>query len=177
MLLRRRRDMRAWGEAELGRRCYRSCAATRPRRLPLQVQRVVSGCRSCATPLLSSSSWGATTAAICVRARHQSLSYPWATPSTHPFQLVDHARYHRQPAFPELGILGVEAEWLEQFGIVLGAAGSQHRQIALGEAARGMFVDRVKRVHQAIAKRIGIDVERRMNEVRDIHPEILITRA
>src|SRR6266702_54845 len=178
MLLRRRRGMPAWGEAEPERRCYRYRAVNRPRRLPLQVQRVASACRSCATPLLSPpSSWGAKTAAICVRTRHQSLSYRWATSSAHLFQLVDHARNHRQPTFPELGILGVEAERLEQFGIMLGAAGSQHRQIALGEAARGMFVDRVKRVHQAIAKRIGIDVERRMDEVRDIHPEILVTRA
>src|SRR6202158_6631136 len=97
--------------------------------------------------------------------------------SGHPFQLVDHARDHRQPAFPEFGIPGVEAERFEQFGIMLGAAGSQHRQIALGEAALRIFVDRVERVHQAIAERIGVDVERRMDEVGDIHPEILVAGA
>src|SRR5438874_9066016 len=32
-------------------------------------------------------------------------------------------------------------------------------------------------LHQAIAERVGVDVERRMDEVRDIHPEILITRT
>src|SRR6267142_824469 len=89
--------------------------------------------------------------------RDDGLLYPRATSSAHPFQFVDHARHHRQPALPKLRITGVEAERLEQFGIMLGAAGSQPRQITLRKAARGMFVDRVKRVHQAIAERIGVD--------------------
>src|SRR5712671_1864324 len=56
-------------------------------------------------------------------------------PSAHRFQLVDHARDYRQAAVPEFGIPGVEPERLEQLGIMLGAAGREHRQIALGEAA------------------------------------------
>src|SRR5258708_11842739 len=140
----------------------------RPRRLPLQVRRVASGCRTSATPVLSSPSPRNTTAAACT---------PWTTWSAHPFQLVDHPRDHRQPAFPKPGIPRVEAERLEQLGIMLGAAGSQHRQIALRKAARGVFVNRIERVHQAIAERIRVDVERRMDEVRDIHPEILIAGA
>src|ERR1700681_943148 len=104
----------------------------------------------------------------------QQMFYTLATSSAHPFQLIGHARDYRQPAFPESGILGVQAEWLEQFGIMLGAAGGEHRQIALGKTRLGMFVNRVERVHQAIAERIGVDVERRMDEVGDIHPEILI---
>jgi len=43
--------------------------------------------------------------------------------SAHRLQLVDHASDHRQPAVPEFGILGIEPEWLEQFRIMLGAAG------------------------------------------------------
>src|SRR6266481_6169966 len=82
-----------------------------------------------------------------------------ATGSPHPFQLVDHACDHRQPAVPKLWVFGVEPEWLEQFGIVLGAAGSEHREIALRKSVRGVLVDRVKRVHQAIAERVGVDVE------------------
>src|SRR5450631_3081798 len=62
--------------------------------------------------------------------------------SAHPFQLVDHARNHRQPAVPEFRVLRIQPEWFEQFGIMLGAAGGQHRQIALGEAALRIFVDR-----------------------------------
>src|SRR5712664_886328 len=97
--------------------------------------------------------------------------------SGHAFQLVDHARNHRQSPVPEFRILGVEAKWLEQFGIMLGATGSQHRQIAFGKADLRVFVDRVERVHQAIAERIGVDVERRMDEVRNVHPEVLVARS
>src|SRR5260370_38004213 len=97
--------------------------------------------------------------------------------SGHPFQFVDHARYARKPAVPELRVPGVQPERLEQFGIMLGAAGSEYRQIALGKAGLGVFVDCVERVHQAIAERIGVNVERRMDEVRDVHPEVLVARA
>src|SRR6266853_528851 len=97
--------------------------------------------------------------------------------SGHLFKLVDQARYHRQPAIPEFGIPGVQPERLEQFGIMLGAAGGEHRQIAIGKAALRLFVDGVERVHQTIAERIGVDVERRMDEVRDVHPEVLVARA
>src|SRR6202163_4462380 len=95
----------------------------------------------------------------------------------YPLQFVDHARYHRQPAVPEFRILGIQPERLEQFGIMLGSAGRQHRQVALGEATLRIFVDRIERVHQAIAERVGVDVERRMDEVRDVHPEILVART
>src|SRR3981081_2031044 len=95
----------------------------------------------------------------------------------HPLQLVDHARDHRQPAVPEFRVLGIQPERLEQFGIMLGRGGPQHRQIALGEATLRVFVDRVERVHQAIPERVGVDVEWRMDEMRDVHPEILVART
>ena len=66
------------------------------------------------------------------------------------------------------GIAGVEAEGREQLGMVLRAAGREHRQIALGEALVRALVDAVERIHQAIAERIGVDVERRMDEMADI---------
>ena len=59
---------------------------------------------------------------------------------------------------------------------MLGAAGGEHREIALGKTFGRILVDRIKRIHQAIAERIGVDVERRMDEVRDVHPEILVAR-
>src|SRR6266705_7132028 len=83
----------------------------------------------------------------------------------HPLQLVDHARDHRQPAIPEFRVPGVEAKRFEQLGIMLGAAGGQHRKIALGKATLRILVHRVERVHEAIAERIGVDVEWRMDEV------------
>src|SRR5258705_6016761 len=99
------------------------------------------------------------------------------TASPHRLQLINHPRDHRQPAVPEFRILGVEPERFQQFGIVLGAAGGEHVEIAPGEALGGVLVDRIERVHQAIAERIGIDVERRVDEGRDVHPEMLVARA
>src|SRR5712672_1443713 len=90
------------------------------------------------------------------------------------FQLGDHPLQQRQPAPPECRRAGVEPERLEQGGMMLGAAGRQHREIALGETVMRLFVDGVERVHQAIAERIGVDVERRVNEVPDIGPEGLV---
>ena len=57
---------------------------------------------------------------------------------------------------------------------MLGAAGREHVEIALGEAGGRMLVDRVERIHHAVAERIGVDIERRMDEVRDVAPERLV---
>ena len=92
----------------------------------------------------------------------------------HCFQLVDHPLDHRQPALPECRIAGVEAERREQLGIMFGAAGREHGEIALGETRRGVLVDRVERIHQAIAERVGVNIERRMDEMRDVGPEGLV---
>src|SRR5687767_15998514 len=51
----------------------------------------------------------------------------------------------------------------------------QHGQIFLGEPLLGLAVARIERIHQAVAESIGIDVERRMDEMRDISPERLIS--
>ena len=53
----------------------------------------------------------------------------------------------------------------------LRAAGAQHVEIFLRETLMRALKDRVERVHQAIAERIGIDIERRVDEVRDVGPE------
>src|SRR3984893_3970209 len=65
-------------------------------------------------------------------------------------QLPDHALDHAQPLLPEGGIAGVEAERGEQFRMMLGAAGREHLEVALGKALGRALVDRVERVHQAI---------------------------
>jgi hypothetical protein len=72
---------------------------------------------------------------------------------------------------PEGGIARVEAEGREQLGMVLGAAGREQVEIALLKALCRVLVDAVERVHQAIAEGVGVDVERRMDEVRDVGPE------
>src|SRR5690606_37971305 len=93
------------------------------------------------------------------------------------FQLVDQAGNDTEANLPESGIAGVEAEGLQQFRMVLGAARLQHLEILLLEAALGLPVDRVERVHQAVAESVCIDVEGRVNEVRNIGPEGLVARS
>src|SRR6478736_5414977 len=89
-------------------------------------------------------------------------------------QLADEIGYHAEPAVPKLRIARIEPEWRQQFRMVLGAAGCQHREVALGEAARRLLVNSIERIHQAVAECIGINVKRRVHEVRYIGPERFI---
>src|SRR5262249_46570743 len=57
------------------------------------------------------------------------------------------------------------------------AAGSEHRKITLGKACIRLFGHRITRIHEAIAEGIGVNVERRMNEVADIGPVNVIALA
>ena len=57
-----------------------------------------------------------------------------------------------------------------------GCAGSQHGEVPLGKTFSGVLVDRVERIHQAVAERIGVHIERRMDEMRDIGPERFVAR-
>src|SRR4029077_11884857 len=73
--------------------------------------------------------------------------------------------------------MGIEPEGREELAVMLGAARLQHVEIRLREARMRLLINRVERVHEAIAERIGVDVERRMNEMRDVGPERLIAFA
>ena len=75
-----------------------------------------------------------------------------------------------RPLAQKAGIGGIEAEGGQQLLVPLGAAGAQHVEILLGEALLRALVDGIERVHQAVAEGIGIDVERRVDEVRDVGP-------
>src|SRR5690242_10659938 len=66
-------------------------------------------------------------------------------------QFVDQPRNDAQAAVPELRVARVEAEGCQEFGMMLGAAGGEHFEIALGKAGRRVLVDGIERVHQAIA--------------------------
>src|SRR5487761_1808054 len=90
--------------------------------------------------------------------------------SAHFLQLVDEARDNAEALLPEFRVRGVETERRQQLLVPLRTAGAQHVEILLGEALLRALVDRIERVHQAIAERIGINVERRMDEVRDVGP-------
>src|SRR6185312_10446435 len=95
-------------------------------------------------------------------------------PSLHPLELVDEAADDAETLGPESGIGGVEAEGGQQLLVALGAAGAQHVQILLGEALLRALVDGVERVHEAVAEGVGVNVERRVDEVGDVGPEYLV---
>src|SRR5260221_2283666 len=43
-----------------------------------------------------------------------------------------------------------------------------------GEAGSAALIDGVERVHQTVAEGIGVDIERRMDEMRDVGPIIFV---
>ena len=86
-------------------------------------------------------------------------------------QLVDQRLDDAKAAAPEAGVARIEAERRQQLLVAKRAAGLEQLQIALLEALRVGLVDRVQRVHQAVAEGIGVDVERHVDEVRDVAPE------
>ena len=59
--------------------------------------------------------------------------------------------------------------------MVLRSARFQHVEVFGLEIGQAALIGGIKRVHEAIAEGIGIDVERRMHEVRDIGPEGFIS--
>src|SRR5690349_20654494 len=86
------------------------------------------------------------------------------------FQFINEAFDDAEALRPEGGVGGVEAEGGEKFLVAQRAAGAQQVEVAFGKAGVRVLVDRVERVHQAIAEGVGVDVERRMDEMRDVAP-------
>jgi hypothetical protein len=58
--------------------------------------------------------------------------------------------------------------------VPLGPAGAQHGEILGLKTGMAGLKHRIERVHQTISKCIGIDIERRMDEMRNISPEYVI---
>src|SRR5688500_4866875 len=58
---------------------------------------------------------------------------------------------------------------------MLAAARLEHGEIFFSEALLRFPVAGIERIHQAVSKSIGVDIEGRMNEMRDIAPERLIS--
>ncbi len=86
------------------------------------------------------------------------------------FQLRDHILDHLQTHSPESRIGRIEAERRQQLLVMLGAARAEHVEIAALEAFRRALIGGIERIHETIAEGIRIDVERGMDEVRDIGP-------
>jgi len=57
------------------------------------------------------------------------------------------------------------------------AASTQHIKIAPGKTFWHPLINRIERIHQAIAEGIGIDVKGRMDEMGDIGPKVTIIIA
>src|SRR5258705_3024357 len=94
--------------------------------------------------------------------------------SGQPFELVDETGDYRQALGPEGRIGGIEAKWGEQLAMAHRAARPQHFEIALREPLVCILVDRVERVYQAVAKRVGVHVKRGVDEIRDVGPVMAI---
>src|SRR5689334_15047999 len=90
------------------------------------------------------------------------------------FEFVDEIGDDVQSTIPELRVARVERERRQQFGMMLGAARRQHREVAFGKSTRGFFVDSIQRIVEAIAERVGVDVKWRMHEMRNVGPERLV---
>ena len=54
------------------------------------------------------------------------------------------------------------------------AARAEHIQILAREIIAAVLVDRIERVHQTVTEGVGIDVERHVDEVRDVGPVVAI---
>src|SRR6185295_12515592 len=89
-------------------------------------------------------------------------------------ELVDHRRDNAQAAVPEGAPGGVEAEARQELGIRFRPAGLEHRQILVDETRMALAIEGVKRVHEAIAEGIGVDVKGRMHEVRNVGPIVFV---
>src|SRR3546814_13867543 len=87
-------------------------------------------------------------------------------------QLDDEALDHAEAALPEGGVGGVQAEGCQQLLVALASAGAQHLQVLLRTARRGALVDRVERVHTAVAEGLGLDLVGHVHAVRHVGPEV-----
>src|SRR5262245_65235281 len=89
-------------------------------------------------------------------------------------ELVDHRGNNAQAAVPESPPRGVEAEARQELGIRFRAASLKHCQILVDETRMALAIEGVKRVHQAIAEGIGVDVKWRVHEVGNIGPIVFV---
>lgn len=78
---------------------------------------------------------------------------------------------HMAPHVPEPGIAGIQSKGCQQLFVVLGPAGLEHLEILVLKPVGTLGVNRVERIHQTVAKGIGIDIKRRMDKMRNIGPE------
>ena len=95
-------------------------------------------------------------------------------PLPQPLQLLDEVCYDAEPLVPERGIRCIQTEGRQQLAMPLGAAGLEHVEIFRGETFGRFLVNRIERIDQTIAEGIGVNVERRMDEMGDVGPEVAV---
>jgi hypothetical protein len=78
----------------------------------------------------------------------------------HCFQFINEAFDHRQAFVPECRVRGIQTKGRQQLFVMFGSTRPQHLKILVLERAIAVLVDCIKRVHEAIAKCVGINVER-----------------
>src|SRR5690606_32374062 len=92
----------------------------------------------------------------------------------HRLKLVDHAFDDLQTLVPELRLARIEPERRQQFRVVLRSASFQQFEVFRDEARVRFRIETVERVYETIAERVSVDVEGRMDEVRDVRPENIV---
>src|SRR5690554_5896354 len=111
------------------------------------------------------------TTASAVATRAAPPSHRRKRMSVHCLEFVDHPLDHREALRPEVRIARVEAEGGEKCLVMLTAPGLEHLEILVLKARQPALIGRVERIHEPVPEGIGIDVEGRMHEMRDIGPE------
>src|SRR5689334_7373453 len=91
-------------------------------------------------------------------------------------QLVDEASNYIQPPLPKFRIGRIQPERRQQLLMPLAAPRTQHVEVLCLESRMPALKHGIQRVHQTIPERIGINVERRVDEVRHIRPEHRVFR-
>src|SRR6185295_3855389 len=89
-------------------------------------------------------------------------------------KLVDHRADNAEAAVPEGPPRGVEAEARQELGIRFRPAGLEHCQILVDETRMALAIEGVKRVHEAIAECIGVDIKRRVHEMGNVGPIVFV---
>src|SRR5690606_38273702 len=84
--------------------------------------------------------------------------------------LVDERLDGGEALLPEGRVAEVDAEAAYELVRPVRAAGAEEAEVGVGEAVLPVAVARVEGEHEQLAEGVGVDVARRVDEVRDVAP-------
>src|SRR5690606_815013 len=97
--------------------------------------------------------------------------------SSKSFRLPDQLLDGHQALAPEAWVSEIDIHPAEEYVRPVGAAGLEKRQVALGKIDGILAIPGIKRQHEQLTKRVGIDVARRVKEMRDVAPPEAVVLA